>query len=371
MKHLWLIIFLSATARASTVNNHACYLSGSSTACFQSVNVASGGTGDTSFTSNAVVVGNGTGALNIVTNNATATNEFLTQSSSGAPAWAAILAADVPSLAASKITSGTLATARGGTNADSSAFTGVVKTSSGTWSAATLVNADVDAAAAIAGSKLQIVTASNAGVLSTGADTAAGVKTFQDGVVAGTTSANIVSLTAQNSSTASPVATFKNNSTSASADGEQALNIIKGTTNNTAGGSGNVFIQFLINLGTTNSGFIATNGANAAAFFSGSDQRLKKNIVNLPSALPQIMALRPVQFNWKEDGTIGRGFIAQEIYKVLPQFVSKTDSGIGDSIPAGVRPWAITESGMVPYLVKAIQEQQAEIAALQAQLGSK
>lgn len=58
--------------------------------------VSNGGTGDSSFTTNAVVVGASASALQIVTNNSSATNEFLTQSSSGAPAWATIKTADLP-----------------------------------------------------------------------------------------------------------------------------------------------------------------------------------------------------------------------------------------------------------------------------------
>lgn len=59
-------------------------------------------------------------------------------------------------IAAGAITSGTLATARGGTNLDSSASTGVAKVSSGTWSVATVVNADISASAAIATTKIAL-----------------------------------------------------------------------------------------------------------------------------------------------------------------------------------------------------------------------
>ncbi|MFM7795177.1 MAG: hypothetical protein ACKO7N_00235, partial [Candidatus Nitrosotenuis sp.] len=55
---------------------------------------------------------------------------------------------------ASNISSGTLATARGGTGQDLSASTGVVKVASGTVSAATIVNADISSTAAIATSKI-------------------------------------------------------------------------------------------------------------------------------------------------------------------------------------------------------------------------
>ncbi len=79
------------------------------------------------LTGNAVVIGGGASFVpGVVTNNSTATNEFLTQSSSGTPAWAALLAGDIPSLAASKITSGTLAVAQGGTNLASGTSGGIL-----------------------------------------------------------------------------------------------------------------------------------------------------------------------------------------------------------------------------------------------------
>lgn len=80
------------------------------------VTVPDGGSGDTSFTANAVVIGNGTNPLAIVTNNASATNEFLTQSSSGAPAWAALMSGDIPNNAAN--TSGSAASFTGSLSGD-------------------------------------------------------------------------------------------------------------------------------------------------------------------------------------------------------------------------------------------------------------
>lgn len=69
-----------------------------------------------------------------------------------------------------------LAATRGGTAVDSSAFTGLAKVSTGTWSASTLVNADVASNAAIAVSKLaaltanKIVTTDGSGVLTSTVD---------------------------------------------------------------------------------------------------------------------------------------------------------------------------------------------------------
>jgi hypothetical protein len=67
----------------------------------------------------------------------------------------------------------TLANTLGGTGVNSSAFTGVAKVAAGVWSASTIVNADIDAAAAIAFSKMatltasQIVVTNGSGVIST------------------------------------------------------------------------------------------------------------------------------------------------------------------------------------------------------------
>jgi hypothetical protein len=68
------------------------------------------------LTANAVVIGGGAGVVpSVVTNNSTGANQFLTQSSSATPAWATIVANDVPNISAAKITSGTLSISNGGT----------------------------------------------------------------------------------------------------------------------------------------------------------------------------------------------------------------------------------------------------------------
>jgi trimeric autotransporter adhesin len=58
----------------------------------------------------------------------------------------------------------TVSNTRGGTGADSSAYTGLAKVVAGVWSASALVNADVDPAAAIAFSKMASLTASQVAV---------------------------------------------------------------------------------------------------------------------------------------------------------------------------------------------------------------
>jgi hypothetical protein len=96
-----------------------------------------------------VIYGGASGVATRLAGNTTSTKNFLVQTGTGsvsaAPSWGTIAAGDVPNLAASIITSGTLATARGGTNGDSSASTGIAHVASGTWSysAVNLANSDV------------------------------------------------------------------------------------------------------------------------------------------------------------------------------------------------------------------------------------
>jgi len=137
-------------------------------------------------------------------------------------------------------------------------------------------------------------------------------------------------------------------------NGSPSLALDKSTTTNT---SSQLFAVFTINNQGTGSGQINANGANAAAFGSFSDQRLKENIVDLPSQLPNILALRPVEFDYIESEGGGHqiSFIAQEIQQVYPDVVGERGDGM-----LTVTGWSKTEA----RLVKAIQEQQALITAL-------
>lgn len=97
----------------------------------------------------------------------------------------------------------------------------------------------------------------------------------------------------------------------------------------------------------------------------GSDLKLKKNVTALRASLDKITALRPVIWNWKNEAAgkdLEYGFIAQEVEKVLPDLVTK-DTWIDGNECKFLAPYK-----MIPYLVAAIQEQQAQIEELQRRL---
>jgi Chaperone of endosialidase/Head domain of trimeric autotransporter adhesin len=89
-------------------------------------------------------------------------------------------------------------------------------------------------------------------------------------------------------------------------------------------------------------------------FIQNSDMRLKKNISMLSTSLPLLKKLNGYTYHWKSencDPKLQTGLLAQEVEKVLPNLVYTTDDGIK----------AVNYIGLVPHLLQAIKEQQAQI----------
>jgi hypothetical protein len=102
---------------------------------------------------------------------------------------------------------------------------------------------------------------------------------------------------------------------------------------------------------------------------SASDIRFKENIRDLETGLSEILALKPRRFDWKEGKGMNIknsiGFIAQEVEEILPDLV-KDDWINSPSDNTSYKSLGMTN--MIPTLVKAIQEQQAQINELKAQI---
>jgi len=92
---------------------------------------------------------------------------------------------------------------------------------------------------------------------------------------------------------------------------------------------------------------------------STSDERLKDNIKPITNALTDVTQLEGVTFDWKDTGTRGHGFIAQQVEPILPDLVN-TDEDTGMK--------SVNYIGMIGHLVEAIKEQQEQIDALKKQL---
>lgn len=96
-----------------------------------------------------------------------------------------------------------------------------------------------------------------------------------------------------------------------------------------------------------------------------SDVTLKKQVTEFSSVLERVLALRPVTWYWKADANNQRlqyGFIAQEVEKVFPDLVElKEDAD-------GVSQKHLLTKGLIPYLLKALGEQQAQIDTLNSKI---
>ena len=127
---------------------------------------------------------------------------------------------------------------------------------------------------------------------------------------------------------------------------------------------------------TTAQGFTfyvsATGTINAAntTIASLSDERLKENVRDLDDGLSKVMALQPRKFDWKagkgRDISDDRGFIAQEFETVFPDMVNND----GLNLDENGESYKTIGANLVPTLVKAIQEQQAMIETLEAEVAA-
>ncbi len=98
---------------------------------------------------------------------------------------------------------------------------------------------------------------------------------------------------------------------------------------------------------------------------AGSDLALKKNVSTLQSALEKILALRPVTWHWKTDTRnqqLNYGFIAQEVEQLFPDLVS---SRLWQD---GTDKKHIDATGIIPYAIAAMQEQQRQITDMRQEL---
>jgi hypothetical protein len=98
----------------------------------------------------------------------------------------------------------------------------------------------------------------------------------------------------------------------------------------------------------------------------GSDIALKQDVTPIGKGLAKMLALRPVSWRWKaRKNEIQYGFIAQEVEKIIPELVNE---GVWED---GTNRKFLTASGMMPYVVAALKEQQAQIDRLKKLTDSK
>ena len=112
---------------------------------------------------------------------------------------------------------------------------------------------------------------------------------------------------------------------------------------------------------------LASNGSSIS-YNTGSDYRLKENVVALTGAKDRVNQLKTYRFNFIKDPTnqVVDGFLAHEAQTVVPEAVTNDkDETFDDGSP---KYQLIDQSKIVPLLTAALQEAFAEIAALTARV---
>lgn len=110
--------------------------------------------------------------------------------------------------------------------------------------------------------------------------------------------------------------------------------------------------------GTTTYALTVAGSAFSSGTWTSSDKRYKKDIKQLESVSSKLMKLNGYTYNFKTDEFREKnfdkgeqiGFIAQELKEVFPQLVNEGKDGY----------MAVNYQGMVPVLVEAIKEQNAQ-----------
>ncbi len=133
------------------------------------------------------------------------------------------------------------------------------------------------------------------------------------------------------------------------------------------------FINFYKNGSSVSS--IELNGAGTQiAYNTGSDYRLKENVVSLTGAIDRLKQLQPKSFNYIDDSENNPidGFLAHEASTVVPYAVTGTKDQMrveedGSEVPAMQ---GMDYGKVTPLLTAALQEAISEIESLKARVGA-
>lgn len=137
---------------------------------------------------------------------------------------------------------------------------------------------------------------------------------------------------------------------------------------------GGYFIEFTNTGGTVQAGKIryVIGSSTSVTYLTTSDGRLKTKIEKELNSTEIIKQLNPTYYKWKNSESEHYGFIAQELYNIIPSAASKGDEEeafVTESGSLNVKePWSVDLSGIVPYLVKAVQELSAKVDKLESRL---
>ncbi|MBI3233374.1 MAG: tail fiber domain-containing protein [Bacteroidetes bacterium] len=112
-------------------------------------------------------------------------------------------------------------------------------------------------------------------------------------------------------------------------------------------------------------GSISSNlSSSTVAYNTTSDIRLKENIKPSHFSINDLMKIQVADYTRISDSTktVETGYLAQQLYSVFPSAVTPGGED------AKSKPWMVDYGRITPLIIKSVQDQQAEIEALKAEL---
>ena len=133
--------------------------------------------------------------------------------------------------------------------------------------------------------------------------------------------------------------------------------VVAYTTGSLGGGGGGAFpfsgsAEITGSLSVTGSAFVTSLTETSAL-------RFKENIEDMSDELSNVYKLRPVDFDWKENGEGDKGLIAEEVNLIYPEFVTLNTDGTMQGIKY---------SKLISVLIKSVQELKDEVDSLKSQI---
>jgi hypothetical protein len=127
-------------------------------------------------------------------------------------------------------------------------------------------------------------------------------------------------------------------------------------------------------LGTCDANFnwVSYLPVRGGSYTNASDRRIKKDIVDIPYGLAEILKMKPRKFAMRSDGSEHIGFIAQEMLEIIPECVSGVESPNDELNDQGepINPMGIDLSSLVSVLCRAIQELNIRLTNIELSNGS-
>jgi hypothetical protein len=126
--------------------------------------------------------------------------------------------------------------------------------------------------------------------------------------------------------------------------------------------------QYFVGFGRNGSicGQIYSTTTNSTTYATSSDARLKEDVQPFTDSGKLIDALQPRSWQWKQDGSFGLGFVAQEQHAADPIFEQIGAVLVGDDNAVIEKQWMRSDQPLVPILVAELKSVRARLAALES-----